>query len=1360
MVISYRLGVDWDGDGWINWGVAEGTPPNLFPKPLYGTRSKLRGLQYSTGKAVYQDIRNVSDTGLMERRVKLGRDAQGDYAEKIRFGFEDYGPGQQKAGDPLNLIAGSYQNSYPYTRSGSVVGDANGSYLTFGMDYKVGAIQQYQATGFIDGSNQYTKAVNGAAGSLSGATTYDFDLAIGRPGGGTSTYASAQSFTLANGGWLTQVSFVLGATAGTPGAIQVGLSTGASAPTGAPGSTLGTIASPTQNATNTLTLATPVYLKAGTRYWVTIAAPSASLLNYYRLRSNTLGQLAGENLANYSNSAWIASSPNDAAITITYAIATTTINEIAVTAGQTYTLAYNVTANSGTSYVRIYGNGGASSSPNFGRTYINGAPITGTGNKTLTFTVPVGVSYVGFDFQTTSGLSVQDYMLLVGSVSHPGYLYDPSVGYDFYADLFAVVVPANSPYVVSFWARSTDGVQTLTGALYGASSTDIYTLDSHTLTLSSTWTRYTFAVASKPVAMGLFFEWTATKGGSPTGLNNVGNVDFRGYQITAGTDTYIFHTNEATAAYDDLTDDAIRVETKSGKNSFYEALPFEGTMAITLDNTARLYSPENSGSPLYGAVGNIRRVVLQVNDGTSWQYLWSGWTTGIDIAVGATAGSLTATLSCEQGLFRLRRGSFGGVLELDTNMSAVATRLIESSAWQSASSPYRSAVGFAMVGENGIVLDTPALFGQLDTGVNRLELVGQDWGRKSNVADALKELLDSENAKMWIARDGALYIVDRTYWVDLRTPYAIDIDSAVQQADYVYGDKITTRSEVIINRRRIQTGQAVWKTHRAFKVMPRKNPTDKVEIEIHAERQDGRQKTIIKYTLDGMTKTVYTTDPTADYSKATTASTDVADKVTVQLIPYSAGNLYHLRVTNDSSAPVWVDIELKGDYLDTEDGTPVITENESAIEEQDVVDTYKASTGVLDSLSQADAMGGFYVLYGSEVTGEFTSIVFNDAALDANISRLTAVTLGSYISLSEYQTAETDRNHWVIGEDISIIAGKLTVTYHLAKAFSQSIFHVGDKLALSTVNYVPSQDNIVPVYGTKVVTNNGVKKIVKGDAYTAVNTPAMAVLDPAEGQVQTFKATSGWRSGVAAISAGGLFFVPPAGAPMVTPGINQYGAYENGSGVAAQATGRLMLPTSTKYMAIVFASSGFGGTAYGFGVQTGTSSPVYYQTDNTGTADAFYRKMTFTTPSVSPAKQVTPGEVYGWLDFQDISGGGIFGDIELIRMSGARATSVSTGSSHVYTAFVQKVNDGLLAPISVTLTVYGYDGAVIGTATNASVGNTSAKLEVEIPAGNKFVWATLSSTKDVYLLGYGVTDASVTQPSDLLVAQKPSIIFA
>lgn len=190
-----------------------------------------------------------------------------------------------------------------------------------------------------------------------------------------------------------------------------------------------------------------------------------------------------------------------------------------------------MTANSGTSYVRIYGNGGASSSPNFGRTYINGAPITGTGNKTLTFTVPVGVSYVGFDFQTTSGLSVQDYMLLVGSVSHPGYLYDPSVGYDFYADLFAVVVPANSPYVVSFWARSTDGVQTLTGALYGASSTDIYTLDSHTLTLSSTWTRYTFAVASKPVAMGLFFEWTATKGGSPTGLNNVGNVDFRGYQI-------------------------------------------------------------------------------------------------------------------------------------------------------------------------------------------------------------------------------------------------------------------------------------------------------------------------------------------------------------------------------------------------------------------------------------------------------------------------------------------------------------------------------------------------------------------------------------------------------------------------------------------------------------------------------------------------------------------------------------------------------------------------------------------------------------------------------------------------------------
>lgn len=137
-----------------------------------------------------------------------------------------------------------------------------------------------------------------------------------------------------------------------------------------------------------------------------------------------------------------------------------------------------------------------------------------------------------------------------------------------------------------------------------------------------------------------------------------------------GDDFYIYlmqHTNAATTAYsssvsvsryDNITPYVRGFDTSLGKSSWDASFVDDGTATIKLKNESKIFSIENTGSPLYGWLLRGRRLVIQVYLGSDiWRVLWTGYTSeySIDAKSNSARG---ATLVANQALERITTRSY------------------------------------------------------------------------------------------------------------------------------------------------------------------------------------------------------------------------------------------------------------------------------------------------------------------------------------------------------------------------------------------------------------------------------------------------------------------------------------------------------------------------------------------------------------------------------------------------------------------------------------------------------------------------------------------------------------------------------
>jgi hypothetical protein len=1425
--------LDLDNDGWTNEGVPIGTPSNVFPRSPYTTGTQLQGRQYTTSDDVYEDVQDVSKQGLMKRKVKMGKDVDGDYAENIHMSFDEYySEYQRRLYDPENLIPNAVDNDL-----GSVYLPPNFVYINFhqtgygktskavsgvspfriryqlGLDYNSGSVHgQYGSTGFIDGSSEYSYApVWRVAQAATTHSPVSVDSALGDSGG--IEWKVAQSF-LASAGSPTEISFELAANFGSPtGDILVELRTNGSSE---PSTTVlwSTTVTPTPSAVHTIPV-TGITITAGT-YWVVLTSVvNQTLNNRFIVKSNRSNQYTDGKGMQYRSDTltWVGDANLDYGIGLSVKSTSATWSGFQVTAGNTYTFSMKVKAATvSNASVRLYGDSANSASPYYNRVYLAGSDISATTSYgtqvNYTFTVPVGVTQFAVDVQNTSGtnnyLGLGDFMLFDGVVTPPtDRMYDEQTAYG--ESQFAIAVEANKDYTLSFWVKSDDGIDLLDGYLASANigGTDTAIEDTHSIAITNEWVRHNFYIPSRAYTRGIGFEWTTEKGGNPTGLDNVGTIEFKGFMLVEG-DTPTPYQVGPLAAYDDITSYVLSMDTNSGKDDFLDSMAYEGQANILLNNVSRIFSPQNQDSPLYGYLIQNIKVVIRAGGASIWQ----GWVTEYEITPGLYE-ERQVTLKCKQGIYRLKEGEFTATVRTDAKIDTVVREIIENSGWKPTDNPFFSVLGFNYtLDENFNLNDVDSMFSYMDEGINTLEITGLDWGRQTDVDTALQDLLESESAMLWIDRDGKLVLVNRDYWVN-RTPdktYNIDNVNAMTRAEYRYGQDMVNRVQVTINRKRQTTDEPVWKTYRAVYVKPASNRY----LEVNPRYQEGRSRTVVEFTLEGSTKTGYYSDPGMKYEDTDNADSTDMDKVILELFP-DVGNRYRLRINNTGTKGLWIDVELKGSFLETGDETPITFEDTDAIETTGAVHYEQIETNLLSRDYEAESMAAFRILRAANPEGEFRALEFTVVSAEA-LAPLLETKLGHIIAITESQTGEVSNPHAVIAEEFSFNGGYATVTFILARAQKDRYFALDDTpLYNPTVNLVEDMTNIVamdelaitgvmewPYEGLETILYWNLRGRTVGDlllnpapnqyikfnqdygvGYWPELTAASASTAASIQQYGNYSDSGGLADTITDEETGTLTYIPYNSTVSETASIGvdwrvivggQMTGITKQGDTTLKMLGRIPVSNNTLYTAYArnfHSISGFANGATNYGLRAHKQYDLLASGLATGTQLITGYHDTYKVEFDSGDANAIMLSMFG------ISAAAYsqVGKFALLQRSNIKNSTVSldTTVTHKYTLYC-KINPKQRKR-NMTLRVYsGVDGSLIGSHAQL-VGYTLAKFEVSIPTGanSSTVYGILSVDPDfltsdyamynIYIYAYGITQASVSSYTELLTPTQQLTLY-
>lgn len=754
-----------------------------------------------------------------------------------------------------------------------------------------------------------------------------------------------------------------------------------------------------------------------------------------------------------------------------------------VTAGQYYTLIFYVSlldrANAGGTAVslrpRLYGNGGAAGSPTFGRRDLGGADTVALQQGVWTqikinFIPAVGTDRIYLDLAVNGGesweVNIGGLMLLTASSYYPNPQRYWSAQRRFTQEQFPFTIPGdNQAYTLSYWVRRTTATPNVTSLIpvthiidpatgLETSATTETTVD----TTTNDWQRVDVAIAASTSPRLLYQTFTQTP-------NLLAQFEFEGFMLVPGTTIYPYHAGEA-VGYEDVTQYVVAATTQSGRDAFLDTLPSEGTATIQLRNDGRLFSPKNAASVYAKWMKPNRKVLIQLKDHRTgnWTTIWAGWTHTFEVTPGTTGDNL-ATITARQGLFRLEEGNPPTNITTNTDLQTVIPALVQSSGWVTAKDAIQSQVGLgALTDYNAFTTDVDAFFNLIENGLEVIEVAGKDWASEDDPRKAIDDLLAAENAALWIDRDGGLSLINREYYVRTEPDNTLVLSSDSVSAEYTYGQEIVNRVEVKLNTNQVTSGVVAWEHRRPVRIGSKRVWV----VEMNPEYTEGKRRSVIQYTLDGLVKDVYIKDPgLSGDTTGLSAEQEDKDKVIVELLQNTSSRP-RLRITNNSNLTLWVSLKVKGDYLKTGDSETFTYDDEESIEENGAVLIHNFTSSLISDEQAARRYAEYILQRQARPQSEYgsVSIVVSSTEL---LETVLDTTLGTVLALGEPQTGETALNHVVLGETFDFITNRhLLVSYRLARTYSETFL----KADLSVVpepgvNLLPIeyQGVAVPTFG-------------------------------------------------------------------------------------------------------------------------------------------------------------------------------------------------------------------------------------------------------------------------------------------------------
>ncbi len=717
--------------------------------------------------------------------------------------------------------------------------------------------------------------------------------------------------------------------------------------------------------------------------------------------------------------------------------------QIPLVSGQAYTLLFKKVA-SGNLTVNIY---------NASNVLRHTTSITGDGQKYYQFTA-AATENVRITIATSGGGTFRtlctEFMLVKGTVTSPpdGYNIRDCSEMD---NISPIVLAPSQAYTMQFIAKSTvtaDAAIKVYRHTVGTSSYEVIYDDVIGLTADTDY-KFQLSIPSDTDATYLY---------GTISLDSPATLSLRGYAIYEGTTFYPFSVGD-TAAYDEVNRDSrvLSLNWEFGRRKFDEPIGYEGTAEITLNNQTRMFSPENTASPLYDKLGRknlLAAIEVQSPTTLEWHRLFTGWTELIDVVVG-TRSNLQARLTLRQGMFRLREGNFSPIVLEEYTINEAIPFLLEMAGWRYASHPAQAVLDYEQrIGYDAFLPTTTDVYEREETSLYRYDLIGEGWDDDTKISSALEDLLEAEGASFWLGREGKLNFVARTFY--LHRPEVIDYSltlDTLHEATYEFGRDVATVVSVYAKPKDTSKNQIVWTSRPAIVV----NSGETVETKMSFAFEGGEPRTITALS-DNITLSGYRT--TKDRFKTPEeVSASVLEKVEARIEKDYYGG-YTLVLKNNFKDRLWITAEVRGDYVVGGEGVTYEFSDTEAMLAANGIHRRNITTFLLTNSEEAEGLAETVFLRDGKPDGEFTSFKLVSSTYET-VDSLIAMQTGDRLYVTEYQTAEADKAHVILGEAGSFDGRSLQIKYNVGRIDPTIYAKVGDTIGHELVDVVVGEDTFI-----------------------------------------------------------------------------------------------------------------------------------------------------------------------------------------------------------------------------------------------------------------------------------------------------------
>lgn len=458
--------------------------------------------------------------------------------------------------------------------------------------------------------------------------------------------------------------------------------------------------------------------------------------------------------------------------------------------------------------------------------------------------------------------------------------------------------------------------------------------------------------------------------------------------------------------------------------------------------------------------------LITITEAAVWSPLWTGWT---DEFQPKPTLEKTATISCSQGMTRLREGAFGAPVLRNATIDEAITQIIELSGGRYIPAENRQTLlgNTALVGVSAVLSDTTAFFDTKQAGLRTYDLIGDTWGESITPETALRELLEAEHARLVLNRDGAfdLFRYDHFAPKEGANIESFNLDTDVQRAEYAYGKNQINRVEVEVKPKKEASG-VVWSSKTPIPCAQ----GQLVKVGLSFRFEEGTPRTVTGVSTTPSSLVVWRNADSVGTNESFAYSTsEVAESLAARVVPNGEGR-WSLLLRSLFPGTVFVDAEISGDYI--EGGEGITYTYDANLDKHNVVQRKVFSTSLLTAEEHAAQYADYVLWRQSEPGGEVVSFGLTFTTQDALEAALLRG-VGSVIYLTQTQVGEAGY-HVILEEKWRCSTITVDVDYTVAAIGVDRFATVGGTVAEDNIDRVlsgyPALEKF-PIRGARVDTD-------------------------------------------------------------------------------------------------------------------------------------------------------------------------------------------------------------------------------------------------------------------------------------------------